>query len=120
MVEGPEAVGGKGASATHDGFVVECDLDSIGGENGGAAGVAKLANGDERCVAKGGEDVGDSGCGGKIGKEKIDGVGGLHGAGVWKGDDQRGTGGTFVGESGFGREEMAGAACVCDEWRGGT
>ena len=45
---------------------MEVDLDDTGREGGGAAGVAKLSNGDQRGVAEGRKDVGNAGGGGEL------------------------------------------------------
>jgi hypothetical protein len=62
----PEIVGGRGAVTGKDEVTVAVEVDGVGGEGSGEAGVTELADGYEGGVAKGGEEVSNVGGRGKI------------------------------------------------------
>lgn len=71
-VECPETIGGEGASASDEDFFFELDVDGVGVEVSGAAGIAELPNGDERGVAEGWEDMSEASSWRKIGQLQVD------------------------------------------------
>ena len=76
--------------------VVEVNGDGAGSESSDAPGVAKLADGNERGVAEGREEMGSCGRGRKGWDVEVDEMGRLHGSGIWEGYEDGGWINAFV------------------------